>query len=55
MERLKFYNIDDKYVEYLYRVDKKVPFNKNAKRPYIGIGLALVIIGKFLENTLLIC
>lgn len=39
MERLKFYNIDDKYIEYLYQFDKKVPYNKNNKRPYIGIVL----------------
>lgn len=37
MERLKFYNIDDEYIKYLYEFDKKVPFNKNSKRPYIGI------------------
>lgn len=37
MERLKFYNVDDKYIQYLYEFDKKVPFNKNSKRPYIGI------------------
>ena len=37
MERLKFYNINDDYIEYLYQFDKKVPFNKNTKRPYIGI------------------
>lgn len=41
MERLKFYNIDDKYIEYLYQFDNKVPFNKNSKRPYIGIILEI--------------
>lgn len=35
MERLKFYNVDDKYIEYLYSIDNRVPFNKNNKRPYI--------------------
>ena len=39
MERLKFYNVEDEYIEYLYQFDKKVPYNKNAKRPYIGIVL----------------
>lgn len=39
MKRLKFYNIDDKYIEYLYYFDKKVPYNKNKRRPYIGIVL----------------
>ena len=37
LNRLKFYNIDDEYIEYLYQFDKKVPHNKNCKRPYIGI------------------
>lgn len=41
MERLKFYNIDDQYIEYLYQFDKKVPYNKNSKRPYIGIILEI--------------
>ena len=41
MEKLKFYNIDDKYIEYLYQFDAKVPFNKNSKRPYIGIILEI--------------
>lgn len=39
MERLQFFNISDEYVEYLYQFDKKVPFNKNSGRPYIGIVL----------------
>lgn len=41
MERLKFYNIDDEYIEYLYQFDKKVLYNKNSKRPYIGIVLEI--------------
>ncbi len=41
MERLKFYNIDDEYIKYLYQFDKKVPYNKNNKRPYIGIVLEI--------------
>ena len=41
MGRLKFYNIDDQYIEYLYQFDKKVPYNKNSKRPYIGIILEI--------------
>ena len=41
MERLKFYNIDDEYIKYLYQFDNKVPFNKNNKRPYIGIILEI--------------
>lgn len=41
MERLKFYNVDDEYIEYLYSIDNRVPFNKNSKRPYIGIILEI--------------
>lgn len=37
MERLRFYNINDKYINYLYQFDNKVPYNKNQKRPYIGV------------------
>ena len=37
MNKLIFYNINDDYIEYLYGFDKRVPHNKNAKRPYIGI------------------
>ena len=39
MERLQFYHISNKYIEYLHQFDDKVPFNKNGKRPYIGIVL----------------
>lgn len=41
MERLKFYNINGEYIEYLYQFDNKVPYNKNSKRPYIGIILEI--------------
>lgn len=37
MDRLKFYNIDNEYINYLYQFDNKVPYNKEQKRPYIGI------------------
>lgn len=37
MDRLKFYNIDNNYINYLYQFDSKVPYNKEQKRPYIGI------------------
>jgi len=39
MSRIQFYHISDKYIEYLHQFDEKVPFNKNGKRPYIGIVL----------------
>ncbi|MCL2354603.1 MAG: type III toxin-antitoxin system ToxN/AbiQ family toxin [Oscillospiraceae bacterium] len=41
MERIKFYTIEDEYIRYLYKFDKKVPFNKGARRPYIGIILEI--------------
>ena len=37
MNRLKFYNIENKYINYLYQFDNKVPYNKEEKRPYVGI------------------
>lgn len=37
MERLRIYKISDKYVNYLHSVDNRVQFNKNAKRPYVGV------------------
>lgn len=37
MDRLKFYTIDNDYIDYLHEFDSKVPFSKNRKRPYIGI------------------
>ena len=37
MENLKIYKIKEKYVRYLNSRDSKVQFNKNQKRPYVGI------------------
>ncbi len=37
MENLKLYRIDDKYIRYLHGVDGKVQYNKDAKRPYVGV------------------
>lgn len=37
MENLKLYRINDKYIRFLHGVDSKVQFNKNAKRPYVGV------------------
>jgi protein AbiQ len=39
MESLRLYRINSKYINYLRSVDKKVQFNKQAKRPYVGIVL----------------
>lgn len=37
--KLNFYRIDDNYIEYLGQFDKHIAYNKNEKRPYIGIVL----------------
>jgi len=37
ISRLKMFIIDEKYIEYLRIYDNKVAYNKNSKRPYIGI------------------
>lgn len=38
-ETLKFYVVDDKYIEYISEFDSHVSWNKEQKRPYIGIVL----------------
>lgn len=38
-DRVKFYKISDKYIEYLSKFDKHVSWNKEQKRPYIGVVL----------------
>ena len=35
--KLNFYIIDDNYIKYLSEFDKHIAYNKNAKRPYIGV------------------
>ena len=35
--KLKFYIIDDNYVSFLGQFDKHIAYNKNQKRPYIGV------------------
>ena len=37
MENLKIYRVEDKYIRYLHSIDDKVQYNKNARRPYVGI------------------
>ena len=37
MENLKIYKVEDHYIRYLNGADSKVQFNKNAKRPYVGV------------------
>ena len=35
--KLNFYIIDDNYIDYLSQFDKHIAYNKNQKRPYIGV------------------
>lgn len=37
--RLNFYTISDKYIEYISRFDSHIAYNKVTKMPYIGIVL----------------
>ncbi|MBQ2368927.1 MAG: type III toxin-antitoxin system ToxN/AbiQ family toxin [Peptococcaceae bacterium] len=34
---LKLYVVDEAYIEYLWKFEHKVMFNKNQKRPYVGV------------------
>ena len=35
--KLNFYIIDNNYIKYLSKFDKHIAYNKNEKRPYIGV------------------
>ena len=37
MDKLRLYKISNHYIRYLHTRDPKVQFNKNAKRPYVGV------------------
>lgn len=41
MEALRIYKITNKYARYLSGVDRRVQYNKNAHRPYVGIVLTV--------------
>ena len=40
-ETLKFYTVDERYIEYLSKFDNHVSWNKEQKRPYIGVVLKI--------------
>ncbi len=44
MENLKIYHVSDDYVKYLSKTDRRVQFNKNSRRPYVGI---VLYVGQF--------
>lgn len=37
LKKLNFYIINDNYIKYLSQFDKHIAYNKNEKRPYIGV------------------
>ena len=37
IENLNFYIVEDGYIEYASRWDHHIAYNKNNKRPYVGI------------------
>ena len=37
MESLRIYRINDHYIRFLHSRDSKVQYNKNARRPYVGV------------------
>ena len=37
MQTLRIYKVDDKYIRYLNGKDNRVQYNKDAKRPYVGV------------------
>ncbi len=37
MENLRIYKVNDRYIRYLHSKDSKVQYNKNARRPYVGV------------------
>ena len=41
--KLNFYIIDDNYIKYLSQFDKHIAYNKNQKRPYIGV---VIVVGE---------
>ena len=41
MARFRFYHIHEKYIRFLHSGDSRVQYNKNQKRPYVGIVLKI--------------
>lgn len=39
MEKLSIYRISDKYIRFLHTCDNRVQFNKDSRRPYVGVVL----------------
>ena len=41
MAKLRFYRIQEGYIEFLHKIDYRVQMNKNQRRPYVGIILTV--------------
>ena len=41
MAKLRFYRIQDGYVDFLHKIDHRVQLNKNQKRPYVGVVMSV--------------
>ena len=41
MDNLRIYRIREGFVEYLHNIDNRVQFNKEERRPYVGIVLSM--------------
>lgn len=37
MDSLRIYRVNDHYIRFLHSRDQRVQFNKNARRPYVGV------------------
>lgn len=44
MGNLRIYRITDKYIRFLHSRDSRVQFNKDARRPYVGV---VLLVGQF--------
>ncbi len=45
LEKLNFYTINDNYINYLSEYDNHIAYNKNARRPYVGV--VVIVDGHF--------
>lgn len=51
MEKLNFYVLPDEYIAYMSTYDKRICYNKEHKRPYIGIVFKVENINYFAPFT----
>ena len=47
IENLNFYIVEDGYIEYASRWDHHIAYNKNNKRPYVGIVFKINVFSYF--------